>query len=357
MAVDDKKQPIVVKKIKKGGGGHHGGAWKVAYADFVTAMMAFFLLLWLLGSTSEKDREIISDVFANPSAVQGPGGASTSMIKLGGAMEVPKGEGKPMEAPTPDELAEDLDEQAKLDELMKRIKEQIEKTPSLIDFKDQLKIDITVEGLRIQIVDKENRPMFDLGSAQLKWYMKTILKELGKTIATVPNHVSVSGHTDATVFYGDRPNYTNWELSADRANAARRELKTGGLPISHFGRVVGLASSVPYNKEDPKAPVNRRISIIVLNRATEMAIGLDRLPDPIQGEKVSNELSPPDEPNIPAELPLPDETSTPEEIRPPEDLFPPPLPNFNLPDPMSQSEADKSLEQELESELLKALEP
>lgn len=274
MAIDEKKQPIVIKKIKKGGDGHHGGAWKVAYADFVTAMMAFFLLMWLLGSTGTDDRKAISEFFQNPSAVQGPGGASTSMIKLGGALEVPKGEGEPMRKPTPEELAQDMQEAAKLDELMQRIKEQIENTPSLADFKEQLLLDITSEGLRIQIVDKKNRPMFDLGSAELKWYTKEILHELAKTIGEVPNHISVTGHTDATPFIGGLPNYTNWELSADRANAARRELNRGGLKREKFGRVVGLASSVPFNKEDPYAPVNRRISIVVLNRATERAIGL-----------------------------------------------------------------------------------
>lgn len=284
MAIDEKKQPIVIKKIKKGGDDHHGGAWKVAYADFVTAMMAFFLLMWLLGSTGAEDRKAISEFFQNPSAVQGPGGASTSMIKLGGALEVPRGEGEPMRKPTPEELAQDMQEAAKLDELMQRIKEQIENTPSLADFKEQLLLDITSEGLRIQIVDKKNRPMFDLGSAELKWYTKEILHELAKTIGEVPNHISVTGHTDATPFIGGRPNYTNWELSADRANAARRELNRGGLKQEKFGRVVGLASSVPFNKADPYAPVNRRISIVVLNRATERAIGLteegDEAPTP-----------------------------------------------------------------------------
>lgn len=291
MAIDEKKQPIVIKKITKGGGGHHGGAWKVAYADFVTAMMAFFLLMWLLGSTGAEERQAISDLFQNPSAMQGPGGASTSMIKLGGAVEIPKGEGEPMRAPTPEELAQDMQEAAKLDELMQRIKEQIENTPSLADFKEQLLLDITSEGLRIQIVDKKNRPMFDLGSAELKWYTKEILHELAKTISEVPNHISVTGHTDATAFIGGRPNYTNWELSADRANAARRELNRGGLKPEKFGRVVGLASSVPFNKKDPYAPVNRRISIVVLNRATERAIGLT------EDEQEEPKSQPPSEPS------------------------------------------------------------
>jgi chemotaxis protein MotB len=340
MAVDDKKQPIVIKKIKKGGEGHHGGAWKGAYADFVTAMMAFFLLLWLLGITSETDREMISDLFQNPSAIQGAGGASTSMIKLGGSMEVPKGEGEPLKAPppesiSPEDLTELMEEAARLDELMQRIKEQIENTPSMIDFTDQLKLDITSEGLRIQIVDRENRPMFDSGRAQLKWYTKEILHELAKTLSEVPNHISVTGHTDATAFYGGRPNYTNWELSADRANAARRELKIGGMNPERFGRVVGLASSVLFDKANPKAPVNRRISIIVLNRATERAIGLDAPREEVKLDVVG-----------------PDTEAG--------DLIPPPLPNFDLPS-LLPAEGDGAVPAgeaatDLERDLLRALE-
>jgi chemotaxis protein MotB len=282
MPIDEKKQPIVIKRIKKVAGGHHGGAWKIAYADFVTAMMAFFLLMWLLGSTSSEERAAIADYFQNPSAIPGAGGASTSMIKLGGALELPRGEGEPMQQPAAQEAEDLIDEKTKLDELMEQLREQIENTPSLAEFKDQLLLDITSEGLRIQIVDKRNRPMFDLGSAELRYYTREILRQLAKTLATVPNYISISGHTDGTPFTGARPNYTNWELSTDRANAARRELDSGGVPVKKFGRVVGLADSVHFNKADPFAPINRRISIIVLNRATERAIGLrdDEPPQP-----------------------------------------------------------------------------
>ncbi|WP_127477515.1 flagellar motor protein MotB [Sulfurivermis fontis] len=281
MALEDKKQPIVVKKIKKGGHGHHGGAWKVAYADFVTAMMAFFLLMWLLGSTTQEERAAIADYFQNPSAIQGPGGASTSMIKLGGSLEVPRGEKEPMRdasgetaKPTPEEIAEIIEDKARLDELMQKLKEQIESTPTLKDFKDQLLLDITSEGLRIQIVDRENRPMFDLGSTRLKPYTRAILRELTRTINEVPNHISLTGHTDATPYSREITDYSNWELSADRANAARREMLAAGMPERKFGRVVGLADSVMFDKENRFNPVNRRISIVVLNKATERAIGL-----------------------------------------------------------------------------------
>ena len=297
---DDKKQPIVIKKIKKGGHAHHGGSWKVAYADFVTAMMAFFLLMWLLGSTSEGQKAGVSDWFKNPSGVQGPGGASTSMIKLGGTLEIPKGddskkkEPKEKESTSPEEekkeskseeILKEIEKQ-NLDSLLQVLKKAIEKSQALKPFKDQLLLDITPEGLRIQIVDKENRPMFGLASAKLKWYMKAILREITRIIIKVPNRISISGHTDVTSFakgyireYEDteeRIRYTNWELSADRANAARREMAKNGLTHNKIGRVIGLASSVLFDKKNPKNPINRRISIIVMNKATEKSMGLEK---------------------------------------------------------------------------------
>ena len=296
---DDKKQPIVIKKINKGGHGHHGGSWKVAYADFVTAMMAFFLLMWILGSTTDGQKQGISDWFKNPSGVQGPGGASTSMIKLGGALEIPRGDKsqKPLKQQESRSTEETTSQQARVEEIVKEaekhrldallqvLKEAIEKSQALKPFKDQLLLDITSEGLRIQIVDKENRPMFGLASAKLKPYMRGILREITKIIRKVPNRISISGHTDVTTFVKgyyreyeetqERVRYTNWELSADRANAARREMMKHGLSQEKIGRVIGLASSVLFDKKNPKNPVNRRISIIVMNKATEESIGLE----------------------------------------------------------------------------------
>ena len=296
MPGSDKKQPIVIKKVVQGGGGHHGGSWKVAYADFVTAMMAFFLLLWLLGITDERQREGISDWFKNPAGIQGPGGASTSMIKLGGTKDIPKGDGKKSEQHAPQQTPE-VDQQKiiekevdrkRLDKLLEKLKAAIESSDQLKNFKDQLLLEITPEGLRIQIVDKKNRPMFALGSAELKDYTKAILNKIAKTIVqNVPNRVSISGHTDATPFpkgyieyedrYGNdyRKPYSNWELSADRANAARRELLSGGMPANQLGRVVGLADSVLFDKDKPRSPINRRISIIVMNKDAAEAIGFN----------------------------------------------------------------------------------
>lgn len=280
--MEDKKQPIVVKKVVKKGG-HHGDAWKIAFADFATAMMAFFLLLWILGFTDETQKAAISEYFENPSptfgasprpspnAIDGPGGASTSMIDHGGSMELYSEPPSPesMDEETIEKLAEQAEER-RLEELLAELEAAIEKSQALQPFKDQLLLDITPEGLRIQIVDKENRSMFAVGSARLQPYTREILHDIAQVINDVPNHISITGHTDARPYPGE--NYGNWELSADRANAARRELVAGGLQQDKVGRVVGLASSVLFDKADPYNPINRRISIIVMNKRTEEAI-------------------------------------------------------------------------------------
>ena len=295
---DDKKQPIVIKKIVKGGG-HHGGAWKVAYADFVTAMMAFFLLLWLLGISDEAMRGGISDMFKNPSPLIGPGGASTSMIKLGGNKEIPHGEGEKLMKQAEIEKSEDVisddsedkdeDDKAKekviLDQLLVKLKEKIEQSDMLKEFQEQLLLEVIPDGLRVQIIDKKNRPMFSAGSEKLKPYTRVILHEIAKTIAeNAINKISITGHTDESAFGkgiieyetvdGDvlRKKYSNWELSGDRANAARRELIKGGMPKKQIGRVVGLASTVLFDKKNPKNPINRRISIVVMNKSTVQSI-------------------------------------------------------------------------------------
>lgn len=265
----------------------------MAYADFVTAMMAFFLVMWLLGVGTRTQKAAVSEYFKNPSNTPGtatmappgrigPGGASDSVIKLGGAMDLPRGPGKDKHgAPVAKgdiKLAAEQarrEEQQRLEELMQQLHAAIQNSQALAPFKDQLLIDITPNGLRIQIIDKLNRPMFDLGSAILKPYTVKILHELGKTINSVPNMISISGHTDDAPYNGD-DGYSNWELSADRANAARRALIAGGLRSDKVALVVGLASEVPFDKANPRAPTNRRISIMVLTkRAQEAALSQD----------------------------------------------------------------------------------
>ncbi len=280
---EDNTQPIIVKKIKKGGGGHHGGAWKIAYADFVTAMMAFFLLMWLLGGTTKEEKQAISDFFNNPSPIAGPGGASTSMIKVGGGKDVTYSEGDTKKGsnkdPNPKETLPTAEvgqitqtDKERLQQLKQELEDAIEASEALKPFKDQLLLEITKEGLRIQIIDKENRAMFNSGSSSLQPYATQILKEIGKVINHVPNRISLSGHTDATPYSKYSGMYTNWELSADRSNASRRALVEGGMDEGKVARVVGLSSAVLFDKENPTNPINRRISIIVLNKETEDAI-------------------------------------------------------------------------------------
>jgi len=293
-------RPIYIKRIKKVIGGHHGGAWKVAYADFVTAMMAFFLVMWLVTAVSKDQRAAIFDYFKNPSmepgksvkpapGQMGPGGASTSPINLGGGLDAPKSSlqksdrigatvmsepAKPIDLKTEEQKAAEaaelkkLLEQKQLDALMQDLKEAINKSQALQPFKDQLLLDITPEGLRIQIVDAQNRPMFDLGSSRLKPYTIIILREVTQYLKTVPKRVSITGHTDTTPYAGIS-GYTNWDLSTDRANAARRTLESAGYDTNQISRVAGLASSVLFDKENPRSPINRRISIVVLTQKAE----------------------------------------------------------------------------------------
>ncbi len=280
------QQPIIIKKIKKGGHAHHGGAWKLAYADFVTAMMAFFLLMWLLGSTDETTRKGIAEFFADPYRVSMSGGKSTgertSVIEGGGSDmisseqgEVKNGSTSEMIEISPDDIekkAEEM-EKAKLESLKEKIQAKINETPELNEFKDQIKLEITPEGLRILLVDDQNRPMYKLASAQTEPHVRVILHALAPVINELPNKVSLNGHTDSRPFPTNQKGYTNWELSSDRANAARYELTEGGLAENKVLRVIGMSSSVPYNSAtEPLDPINRRISILVMNKKTEQQI-------------------------------------------------------------------------------------
>ncbi|KAA1176298.1 flagellar motor protein MotB [Marinobacter salinexigens] len=268
-------QPIIIKRKKVVAGGHHGGSWKVAFADFATAMMAFFLVLWLTATASPEQKRAVEGYFKDP--VGFTEGGSPNPVDLEGSASVVKESAMDIERSqiqiedqVVDELSETL-EQRRMQELFQELKERIEQNETLQEFKDQLLIDITDEGLRIQIVDRSGRPMFDSGRAELKYYSQNILFELAKTLGSVDNKLSITGHTDATPFNG-RPGYTNWELSADRANTARRALVAGGVRGAQIARVVGLSDSVLFDKDNPTAPVNRRISIIVLNKKAAQGI-------------------------------------------------------------------------------------
>ena len=280
---EKKLQPIIIKRVKKGGHAAHGGAWKIAYADFVTAMMAFFLLMWLLGSTAQGELQGISDYFSSPLKVAmagGDGSGNSSSVIPGGGNDLSKVHGQVRRSDTDSEKArrQSIDtaraERAKQDAqriktLQAKIDALITENPRLNEYKSQIRIDVTPDGLQIQIVDDQNRPMFDSGSAMVKPYMRDILREIGAALNGVENRVSLAGHTDAVPYSNSDRGYSNWELSSDRANATRRELVAAGMPDAKLGRVVGLAASDLLEPDNPRSAANRRITITVLTREAE----------------------------------------------------------------------------------------
>jgi chemotaxis protein MotB len=290
MAGDAKKlQPIIIKRVKKGGHAVHGGAWKIAYADFVTAMMAFFLLMWLLGSTTEGDKKGIADYFSAPLKLSllssGSGAGDASHVVKGGGQDLSRSTGQvkrgEIEAKRTTVNLHQLKEEqvraevARLEDLKKRVENMIQGNAKLQGMASQILLEMTHDGLRIQIVDQDQRPMFASGSAAVQPYMRELLRAVGTLLADVPNRLTLEGHTDATPFGGGEDRgYSNWELSADRANASRRELVAGGLPQDQVLRIQGLAASNPFDRKDPGAPTNRRISIIVMTREAEERVFL-----------------------------------------------------------------------------------
>ncbi|WP_119967267.1 flagellar motor protein MotB [Simplicispira lacusdiani] len=280
---EKKLQPIIVKRIKKGGHAAHGGAWKIAYADFVTAMMAFFLLMWLLGSTAKGELQGIADYFNAPlkvAMVGGDGAGNSSSIIPGGGNDLSKVHGQVRRSDsdvdkqrrmTPEQMRAEMarQDQARIKALQAKIDSIITANQVLNEYRSQIRMDLTPDGLQIQIVDDQNRPMFDSGSALVKPYMRDILRGIGSSLAGVENRISLAGHTDAVPYSNSDRGYSNWELSADRANASRRELVAAGMPDSKLARVVGLAASDLLEQENPRAPSNRRITITVLTREAE----------------------------------------------------------------------------------------
>lgn len=286
-------QSIIIVKKKGHGHGHHGGGWKVALADFMTAMMAFFMLMWLLGSTSKEEQKAISGYFNDPGSEYaiGEGGANPGLI----SMEQPQVESHSQdpqneeksdrdnsEENTKTQNAEQISEtklkkemerieKEQLEQLQAQVREEINKDPIFQQVKDQILIDLTALGLRIQIVDKDQRPGFDVGSARMKPYIEDVLNSLAPLLDKVQNKISVTGHTDSTS-YGAGATYTNWELSADRANSARRALLHGGFPEGKVVTVQGMGSAAPLIADKPDDPINRRIAIIVLKKAVADAL-------------------------------------------------------------------------------------
>lgn len=280
---EKKLQPIIIKRIKKGGHAAHGGAWKIAYADFVTAMMAFFLLMWLLGSTAKGDLQGIADYFNSPLKVAmagGDGSGNSSSVVPGGGNDLSKVHGQVRRSEsvenknrrmTPEQMRAEMarQDQARIKALQARVDSVITANTLLNEYRAQIRMDVTPDGLQIQVMDSQNRPMFDSGSALVKPYMRDILRGIGSALTEVENRISLAGHTDAMPYGNSDRGYSNWELSADRANASRRELVAAGMPDDKLARVVGLAASDPLLPEDPRAATNRRITITVLTREAE----------------------------------------------------------------------------------------
>ncbi|OUL74470.1 flagellar motor protein MotB [Paraburkholderia hospita] len=284
----EKAAPVIVRRSKKGDGhsAHHGGAWKIAYADFVTAMMAFFLLMWLLGSTSKYDKQGIEDYFNTPLSSllggnEGTAAARPNVIQGGGRdiSDTRPGDGKKAQQepakPTLTQATVAPNDTARLEQLKAKLSALIEETPALKAFKDQIRISITNEGLRIEIVDSLKRPMFATGSAKLQSYAVEILTQIGASLNDVDNRISIAGHTDAATYANGPAGYSNWELSSERANAARRALVAGGMREDKLLQVRGLADVLPLNANVADEPTNRRISVLVLNKAAEQAFFRD----------------------------------------------------------------------------------
>ncbi|MFP8966935.1 flagellar motor protein MotB [Pokkaliibacter sp. CJK22405] len=290
-------RPIVVKRVKKVVGGHHGGAWKIAFADFMTAMMAFFLVLWLLGGATDEQLKAISSYFQDPI---GFSDASPYVIDLGGSPTVaPQKTLNPQQTQTEsgveqmtkqssdpqpvdnldskkadnvsEEQKQDQQDQSSLAALLRELQTKVENTPEMKPYQDQIKFELTQDGLRIEIQEAKDKPMFKEGSDKLLPYFEDVIMNLADVIKTLPYKISISGHTDAKSYY-DTAEYSNWELSTQRANAARRALVEGGYPENQITRIVGYASSALFNPKDPNDPRNRRIDILVLSKKAEQAI-------------------------------------------------------------------------------------
>ncbi|MGY2799789.1 chemotaxis protein MotB [Ewingella americana] len=266
--------PIVVVRRKKGkhGGGHHGGSWKIAYADFMTAMMAFFLVMWLISISSPKELVQIAEYFRTPLAVaitNGPRSSDATSPIPGGGDDPTQQDG---EVHKMIQSQGDQREIGDLQRLQEKLEQMLISDPRLKDLRPHLMINLTEQGLRIQIIDSQNRPMFQLGSATVEPYMRYILRAIAPVLDDFPNKISLAGHTDDMPYAMGERGYSNWELSTDRANASRRELTAGGLSEGKVLRVMGMGSTMQLKDHPSGDAINRRISILVLNKHAEEAI-------------------------------------------------------------------------------------
>lgn len=274
---DDGKRPIIIKKIKKFGGGHHGGAWKVAYADFVTAMMAFFLLLWLLSSASKETLQGLSEYFTPTQGIT----STTGILDKGGETANVQGNKKTNMSPvaivmgnTPSgQVSENPEKQSKDDShqddnLFKQgasaVEQAFSSDPTVKQYSENVSVEQTTEGLRITIADSDKYAMFEKSSAVLTAHGQAVLTKMSELVKKMPNFMAIYGSTDASPAETGNANYTNWELSADRAQAARRFLTRSGVEQERTKKVTGLADKELYMPNEPRSPKNRRISLVML---------------------------------------------------------------------------------------------
>jgi len=271
-----KDHTIVVRKKRKGKhGGHHGGSWKIAYADFMTAMMAFFLVMWLLSTASPEARVQIAEYFKMPLSVALSSGDKSSMsdsVIPGGGDDMTKREGEVFR-----QLPNNLDHNKNkadqnLQALRQKLQSLIQQDPRLSNFQSNLRLSLSENGLLVQITDSRDRPMFKVGSREPEPYMRAILEALAPALNELPNRITLTGHTDSLPYAGGDAAYGNWELSADRANASRRALIMGGLSASKFLRIIGMSDSVSINNSGHDNPLNRRITILVHSKEKQQEI-------------------------------------------------------------------------------------
>ena len=265
---------VVVKRRKHKSHGSAHGSWKIAYADFMTAMMAFFLVMWLISISSPKELIQIAEYFRTPLATAitgGPRMANSDSPIPGGGDDVTQQQGEVRKQPNIDELKKRM-EVNRLKRIRGELDQLIEADPKLRALRPHLKIDLVQEGLRIQIIDSQNRPMFKTGSAEVEPYMRDILRGIAPVLNEIPNKISLSGHNDDYPYATGERGYSNWELSADRANASRRELVAGGLDDGKVLRVIGMSNSMRLSARGGGDAINRRISLLVLNNQAEQAI-------------------------------------------------------------------------------------
>jgi chemotaxis protein MotB len=351
------ERPIIIKRIKKTGGAHHGGAWKVAYADFVTAMMAFFLLLWLLNAVTEEQKKGIAQYFkptiapqnqqsqsailnGQPAVMTAVQGASAAQADVDVQDAQDDAEQNPNSKPTenpvpapPDQNAEkpvDVKEakevvakaeQQQFADVKQKIEQQIQQDPGLADLKNNIDIQQTPEGLLIQLLDKEKVSMFPSGSASMNERSRQLLALVAHVVAPLNNKLSISGHTDATPYQG-RADYSNWELSTDRANAARRQLVTSGVDEKRIENVSGKADTDPKIKDNPLSPENRRISIVVLREQPAVGFKTETAPAPAPAPVPTPQPAPPAEPSGPPPEIVPSTPAIPDSITHPEGTTP-----------------------------------